>query len=221
MERAYRKVIIEYPQVRVGKNLGSREKSYIPLKLNPSGVLPPIFAATLIGFFKMLGNVSWLDISRYNFSGYTKTVMVFLSKALSLLLSDGNTLGILCHSLLIVLFCFFYTSIVFNTEETSENLRKSGAFIPGYRPGLMTKTHLDDILARITIVGAFYIAFISTLPALLNVFFHLNFPFQGTSILISVSITLDIISHVHSYVISHQYKPAFSRRATRRGRNRN
>ena len=220
MEQAYRKVIIEYPQMRIGQKIGSKEKSYIPLKLNPSGVLPPIFAATLIGFFKILGNASWLDTSRYHFSGYTAKVISFFSRTLALLLSDSNMLGVLCHCVLIMIFCVFYTSIVFNTEETSENLRKSGAFIPGHRPGLMTKKHLDGILSRITVVGAMYIAFIATLPAILNILFHFNFPFQGTSILISVSITLDIISHIHSYIISHQYKTALNRRSTIRGKNR-
>ena len=212
MERAYRKVIIQYPQVQTGKHMRSKEKSYMPLKLNPSGVLPPIFAATLIGFLKMMGSSSWLDVSRYSLSGYTKSVSIFASQTLSLLLSDSNALGVLCHGILIVLFSFFYTSIVFNTEETAENLRKSGAFIPGYRPGAMTKKYLDYILSRITVVGSIYIAFIATLPALLNVLLGLSFPFQGTSILISVSITLDIISHIHSYIISHQYQPILKKR---------
>ena len=216
MERAYRKVVIEYPQSRTGNVAYGSEKSYIPLKLNASGVLPSIFATSIIGFMKMIGQAPWLDFSSHITNGTVRSIFKGIAHVFALLLSDQNSLGILFQMTIIVLFCFFYTSIVFNTEETADNLRKSGAFIPGCRPGSMTKQYLETILERITVLGAAYIAFVATFPAVLNLLFGMDFPFQGTSILISVSITIEIISHIHSYVISHQYQPILSSRSVRR-----
>lgn len=193
MERAYRKVTVQYPRRQVGKQTYGAEQTFMPIKLNSTGVLSPIFAMALLGFFRMMGNwplVAHIPIVRDVFAVFS---------------FDNGIISILVQVALIVFFAFFYTTIVFNPEETTENLRKSGAFIPGYRPGVMTANYLTSLLHRLTVVGSAYIAFVVVLPALLNRLFYLNFPFQGTSFLIAVSVSLEIISQVHSYIISHQY----------------
>ena len=193
MERAYRKVIVQYPKRQVGQRIYAGEQTYMPFKLNASGVLSPIFAATLMGFFKLLSNWPFL-----------KSVPV-ISPILGFLFSDQVTVGLCVQITLIMFFAFFYTTIVFNPDETAESLRKNGAFIPGYRPGIMTRNYFIYLLNRLTVIGAAYIAFVVVMPDLMNIFFDLNFPFQGTSFLISVSVSLELISQVHSYIISHQY----------------
>ena len=193
MERAYRKVIVQYPRRQVGKQVYGGEQTYMPLKLNPTGVLAPIFATALLGFFNMLVNWPFLQ----KIPGVNTLLSFFFSgKGLAFLFVQAS---------LIIFFCFFYTTIGFKPEETAENLRKNGAFIPGYRPGAMTSNYFIYLLNRLTVIGAFYITFVVILPSLLNYTFGLNFPFQGTSFLISVSVSLELISQVHSYIISHQY----------------
>jgi preprotein translocase subunit SecY len=169
------------------------EQTYMPFKLNTSGVLSPIFAATLLGFFKLLGNAPWLK------------AVPFLSPIFALIFSDQGVVGLSVQVSLIVFFAFFYTTIVFNPDETAESLRKNGAFIPGYRPGIMTRNYFVYLLNRLTVIGSAYIAFVVIMPELLNLLFGLSFPFQGTSFLISVSVSLELISQIHSYIISHQY----------------
>jgi preprotein translocase subunit SecY len=181
----------------------------MPFKLNASGVLSPIFAATLLGFFKLLGNWPFLQ-----------SVPV-VSSVFSVLFSDGTPIGLLVQIMLIVFFSFFYTTIVFNPDETAENLRKNGAFVPGYRPGIMTRDYFIYLLNRLTVIGAAYIAFVVIMPELMNIVFGLNFPFQGTSFLISVSVSLELISQVHSYIISHQYKSLLRRSEPLKGANQN
>jgi preprotein translocase subunit SecY len=193
MERAYRKVIVQYPKRQIGQRIYAGEQTYMPFKLNASGVLSPIFAATLMGFFKLLGNWPWL-----------KSIPV-VSSILGVLFSDQGAIALCVQIALILFFAFFYTTIVFNPDETAESLRKNGAFIPGYRPGIMTRNYFIYLLNRLTVIGAAYIAFVVVMPDLMNVFFDLNFPFQGTSFLISVSVSLELISQIHSYIISHQY----------------
>lgn len=193
MEKAYRKIVVQYPKRQVGRHVYGGEQTYMPLKLNATGVLPPIFAAALLGFFKMLG--SWPLLQK----------IPVLNGILSTFFADYGPISLLVQVVLIVFFSFFYTTIVFNPEETAENLRKSGAFIPGYRPGVMTANYFTYLLDRLTVVGSVYIAFVVVLPAMANYLFSLRFPFQGTSFLISVSVSLELISQVHSYIISHQY----------------
>jgi preprotein translocase subunit SecY len=193
MERAYRKVTVQYPRRQMGQQVYGAEQTYMPLKLNTTGVLPPIFAATILGFFDTLMN--WPLLKK----------VPFLGDILGFALGRQG-LGILfVQATLIIFFSFFYTTIVFNPEETAESLRKNGAFIPGYRPGAMTAGYFVYLLNRLTVLGSGYIAFIVILPALVNWGLGLNFPFQGTSFLISVSVSLELISQVHSYIISHQY----------------
>jgi preprotein translocase subunit SecY len=165
MERAYRKVIVQYPKRQVGQRIYAGELSNWP---------------------------------------FLKSVPV-ISPILGFLFSDQVTVGLCVQITLIMFFAFFYTTIVFNPDETAESLRKNGAFIPGYRPGIMTRNYFIYLLNRLTVIGAAYIAFVVVMPDLMNIFFDLNFPFQGTSFLISVSVSLELISQVHSYIISHQY----------------
>lgn len=206
MERAYRKVVVQYPKRQVGRQVYGGEQTYMPLKLNATGVLPPIFAMALLQFLTMLGN--WPLLKKIPLVG------PFLSSVFS-----GYGIGMLAMQvILIVFFSFFYTSIVFNPEETAENLRKNGAFIPGYRPGTMTADYFIYLLNRLTVLGAAYIAFVVILPSLANYLFHLDFPFQGTSFLISVSVSLELISQVHSYLISHQYSRLLKRQSNEKGR---
>lgn len=205
MERAYRKVIVQYPKRQVGQRIYAGEQTYMPFKLNASGVLSPIFAATLLGFFKLLGN--WPIL---------KSIPV-VSTVFATLFSDQGPIGLCVQISLIVFFAFFYTTIVFNPDETAENLRKNGAFIPGYRPGIMTRDYFIYLLNRLTVIGAAYIAFVVVMPDLMNIIFKLNFPFQGTSFLISVSVSLELISQVHSYIISHQYRSLLRRQEPVKG----
>lgn len=192
MEKAYRKVTVQYPRRQVGQQIYGGEQSYIPFKLNATGVLPPIFATALLGLFSTLGNWSLL-----------KNIPILGSLLGGFSGSGWVTLGL--QVMLIVFFAFFYVVIVFNPEETAENLRKGGAFIPGYRPGIMTVNYITYLLNRLTCIGAVYIAFVVVLPSLVGEIFGIQFPFQGTSLLIAVSVTLELISQVHSYIISHQY----------------
>lgn len=200
MERAYRKVTVQYPKRQVGPQVHSAEQTYMPIKLNITGVLPLIFAVALLGFFRMLGNWSVIQ--------YIPVV----KDVFPVLFSDRGFFAIALQVGLIVFFSFFYTTIVFNPEETAENLRKNGAFVPGYRPGTMTAQYFLYLVNRLTTVGSIYIALVAVFPALVSQIFRVNFPFQGTSFLITVSVTLEMISQVHSYIISHQYSGLLKRK---------
>ena len=193
MERAYRKVVVQYPKRQMGRQVYSAEQSYMPMKLNSTGVLPPIFALALIGFLQLLANspvIAKIPPLRIFFTYFFTEAGIFL----------------LVKIALILFFAFFYTKIVFNPEETAENLRKNGGFIPGYRPGKMTADYFEYLLNRLTCIGGAYLAFVVVLPDLLSKIFHLEFTFQGTSFLIAVSVSMDCITQVHSYLIAHQYE---------------
>jgi preprotein translocase subunit SecY len=205
MEKAYRKVTVQYPKRQVGQRIYAGEQTYMPFKLNASGVLSPIFAATLLGFFKLLGN--WEPIKK----------IPVINTVFSTFFSNQGMAGLFVQVTLIVFFAFFYTTIVFNPDETAESLRKNGAFIPGYRPGIMTRNYFIYLLNRLTVIGATYIAFVVIMPDLMNAIFKLNFPFQGTSFLISVSVSLELISQIHSYIISHQYRSLLRRQEPVKG----
>lgn len=193
MEKAYRKVMVQYPNRQVGNRIYKGDQTYIPFKLNATGVLPPIFAASLLGFFKMFANWSLIKNTPY------------VGDAFSYMFADSGFFSLGIQVALIVFFAFFYVTIVFNPDETAENLRKNGAFIPGYRPGKMTADYMVYLLNRLTVVGAAYIAAVVIFPTLMNEIFGLNLTFQGTSVLIAVSVSLELISQIHSYIISHQY----------------
>jgi preprotein translocase subunit SecY len=193
MERAQRRLIVQYPKRQVGNKVYGGDSSHLPLKLNTSGVIPPIFAssllllpATLAGFSpdKTSGWISWF----------------------TLYLGRGQPLYLAIYVALIVFFCFFYTAIVFNPGETADNLRKYGGFLPGIRPGKSTGDYLDYVLTRLTVVGAVYLAAVCVLPEFIISRYSLPFYFGGTSILIVVSVTMDTVAQIQSHLLAHQYE---------------
>ena len=194
VERGQRKILVNYAKRQVGNKVYGGQSSHLPLKLNMSGVIPPIFAssiillpATVVGWFATGESLRWL-------------------KDLAGLLSPGQPIYVLLYAAAIVFFCFFYTALVFNSRETADNLKKSGAFIPGIRPGDQTARHIDRILSRLTLGGAVYITAVCLLPEFLVLKYNVPFYFGGTSLLIIVVVTMDFWAQVQSYVMSQQYE---------------
>jgi preprotein translocase subunit SecY len=194
VERGQRKILVNYAKRQVGNKVYGGQSSHLPLKLNMSGVIPPIFAssiillpATVVGWFATGDGLRWL-------------------KDLSAALSPGQPIYVLLYAAMIVFFCFFYTALVFNSRETADNLKKSGAFIPGIRPGEQTAKHIDRILGRLTLAGAVYITLVCLLPEFLVLKYNVPFYFGGTSLLIIVVVTMDFWAQVQSYVMSQQYE---------------
>ena len=193
MERAQRRVIVQYPKRQQGNKMFGGESSHIPLKVNTSGVIPPIFASSLlllpitVANFSASGGPDWLaEVTAY--------------------LGRGQPLYLVLYASLIVFFAFFYTSVVFNPTETADNLRKYGGFVPGIRPGRNTAEHLDYILTRLTVVGAAYLTAISIMPEILIADYGVPFYFGGTSLLIVVTVTMDTVAQIQSHLIAHQYE---------------
>ncbi|MED5620519.1 preprotein translocase subunit SecY [Ideonella sp. BN130291] len=194
VERGQRKILVNYAKRQVGNKVYGGQSSHLPLKLNMSGVIPPIFAssiillpATIVGWFATGEGMRWL-------------------KDISSALSPGQPIYVLLYAAMIVFFCFFYTALVFNSRETADNLKKSGAFIPGIRPGEQTARHIDKILSRLTLAGAAYITAVCLLPEFLVLKYNVPFYFGGTSLLIIVVVTMDFWAQVQSYVMSQQYE---------------
>ena len=194
VERGQRKILVNYAKRQVGNKVYGGQSSHLPLKLNMSGVIPPIFAssiillpATVVGWFATGDGMRWL-------------------KDFSSLLSPGQPIYVMLYAAMIVFFCFFYTALVFNSRETADNLKKSGAFIPGIRPGDQTARHIDKILSRLTLAGAIYITAVCLLPEFLVLKYNVPFYFGGTSLLIIVVVTMDFWAQVQSYVMSQQYE---------------
>jgi preprotein translocase subunit SecY len=194
VERGQRKILVNYAKRQVGNKVYGGQSSHLPLKLNMSGVIPPIFAssiillpATIVGWFATGEGLRWL-------------------KDLSGALSPGQPVYVLLYAAMIIFFCFFYTALVFNSRETADNLKKSGAFIPGIRPGDQTAKHIDRILSRLTLAGAIYITGVCLLPEFLVLKYNVPFYFGGTSLLIIVVVTMDFWAQVQSYVMSQQYE---------------
>jgi len=194
VERGQRKILVNYAKRQVGNKVYGGQSSHLPLKLNMSGVIPPIFAssiillpATAVGWFATGDSLRWL-------------------KDLAALLSPGQPIYVMLYAAAIVFFCFFYTALVFNSRETADNLKKSGAFIPGIRPGDQTARHIDRILSRLTLAGAIYITAVCLLPEFLVLKYNVPFYFGGTSLLIIVVVTMDFWAQVQSYVMSQQYE---------------
>jgi preprotein translocase subunit SecY len=205
MERAQRRILVQYPKRQVGNKMFGGDASHLPLKINTSGVIPPIFASSLLLLPATIANFQangqsfgWLgDITAY--------------------LAHGQPLYMALYVALIVFFCFFYTAIVFNPTETADNLRKYGGFIPGIRPGKNTADYLDYVLTRLTVVGAAYLAAVCILPEFLISEYSVPFYFGGTSLLIVVSVTMDTVAQIHSHLLAHQYE-GLIRKARLRGR---
>jgi preprotein translocase subunit SecY len=194
VERGQRKILVNYAKRQVGNKVYGGQSSHLPLKLNMSGVIPPIFASSIILFPATLGQ--WFGASEG---------MEWL-KNLSSTLSPGQPLYVLLYAAAIVFFCFFYTALVFNARETADNLKKSGAFVPGIRPGEQTSRYIDRILMRLTLAGAVYITLVCLLPEFLILKWNVPFYFGGTSLLIIVVVTMDFMSQVQAYIMSHQYE---------------
>ena len=194
MERAQRRVVVQYPKRMVGNRMSGGDSSHMPLKLNTSGVIPPIFASSLL----------LLPLTVVGFSGIGKGSDIM--DTVARYLQHGQPAYMLFYGALIIFFAFFYTAIVFNPDETAENLRKYGGFVPGIRPGKSTADYLDYVLTRITVIGAGYLVFVCLLPEILIAKFNLPFYFGGTSLLITVSVMMDTVAQIHSHLIAHQYE---------------
>ena len=194
VERGQRKILVNYAKRQVGNKIYGGQSSHLPLKLNMSGVIPPIFAssiilfpATLAGWFGASESMTWL-------------------KDVAGTLSPGQPIYVMLYAAAIIFFCFFYTALVFNSKETADNLKKSGAFVPGIRPGEQTARYIDKILMRLTLVGAGYITLVCLLPEFLILKWNVPFYFGGTSLLIIVVVTMDFMSQVQAHVMTHQYE---------------
>ncbi|MDO5086734.1 MAG: preprotein translocase subunit SecY [Comamonadaceae bacterium] len=194
VERGQRKILVNYARRQVGNKVYGGQSSHLPLKLNMAGVIPPIFAssiillpATVVGWFGAGDSMQWL-------------------KDAAAALSPGQPIYTLLYAAAIIFFCFFYTALVFNSRETADNLKKSGAFIPGIRPGEQTARYIDKILVRLTLAGAVYITFVCLLPEFLILKYNVPFYFGGTSLLIIVVVTMDFMAQVQNYLMSQQYE---------------
>jgi preprotein translocase subunit SecY len=194
VERGQRKILVNYARRQVGNKVYGGQSSHLPLKLNMSGVIPPIFASsiillpsTIVSWFSTGSSLNWL-------------------KDISAALSPGQPLYVMLYAVAIIFFCFFYTALVFNSRETADNLKKSGGFIPGIRPGDQTAKFIDKILLRLTLAGAIYITFVCLVPEFLILKYNVPFYFGGTSLLIIVVVTMDFMAQVQNYLMSQQYE---------------
>ncbi|GAB4203429.1 MAG: preprotein translocase subunit SecY [Tibeticola sp.] len=194
VERGQRKILVNYARRQVGNKVYGGQSSHLPLKLNMAGVIPPIFAssiillpATIVNWFSSSESMRWL-------------------KDISAALTPGQPIYVMLYAAAIVFFCFFYTALVFNSRETADNLKKSGAFVPGIRPGDQTAKYIDRILLRLTLAGAIYITFVCLLPEFLILKYNVPFYFGGTSLLIIVVVTMDFMAQVQNYLMSQQYE---------------
>jgi preprotein translocase subunit SecY len=194
MERAQRRITVNYAKRQQGRRMYAGQTSHLPFKLNMAGVIPPIFASSIILFPATIAN--WVGTSQaYNWL-----------TGLSASLSPGQPVYILIYASLIMFFCFFYTSLVFNSRDTADNLKRSGAFIPGIRPGQQTAEYIDKVLTRLTFWGALYITGVCLMPELMIYQFNVPFYFGGTSLLIIVVVTMDFMQQLQAHMMSHQYE---------------
>jgi len=208
VERGQRRVTVNYAKRQVGNKMYAGQTSFLPLKLNMAGVIPPIFAssiilfpATLGGWFGSAEGMTWLrDIAQT--------------------LSPGQPLYVMFYAVAIIFFCFFYTALVFNPKETADNLKKSGAFIPGVRPGRQTAEYIDKVMTRLTLAGAIYITAVCLLPEFLTLQWNVPFYFGGTSLLIIVIVVMDFMAQVQAHLMSHQYE-GLMKKANLKGHGRN
>ncbi|HKU69324.1 MAG TPA: preprotein translocase subunit SecY, partial [Burkholderiales bacterium] len=194
VETGQRRILVNYAKRQVGNKIYGGQSSHLPLKLNMSGVIPPIFAssiilfpATVVGWFGASEGMEWLK----NIAGT---------------LSPGQPIYVLLYASAIVFFCFFYTALVFNPKETADNLKKSGAFVPGIRPGDQTARYIEKIMLRLTLTGSIYVVLVCLLPEIMILNWNVPFYFGGTSLLIIVVVTMDFMAQVRAYVMSHQYE---------------
>ncbi len=205
-ERAQRRLTIQYPKRQIGNRMFQGDSSHLPLKLNASGVIPPIFASTLL----------YLPATAQQFIGSSSDEV---SRILALL-GPGQPIHVLLYIALIVFFSFFYTPIVIPPQETADNLKKYGGFIPGYRPGPRTAQYIEYVLNRITVVGAAYVSVVCILPEILSYQMQAPFYFGGTSLLIVVSVTMDTVAQIQSHLLAHQYEGLIKKSKLNKGRRR-
>jgi preprotein translocase subunit SecY len=198
VERGQRKILVNYARRQVGNKVYGGQSSHLPLKLNMAGVIPPIFASSIILLPATV--INWFS------SGESDNPVVLFMKDMAGALTPGQPIYVMFYAAAIVFFCFFYTALVFNSRETADNLKKSGAFIPGIRPGDHTAKFIDKILVRLTLAGAVYITFVCLLPEFLILKYNVPFYFGGTSLLIIVVVTMDFMSQVQNYMMSQQYE---------------
>ncbi len=194
VERGQRRITVNYAKRQQGRRLYAAQSSHLPLKLNMAGVIPPIFASSIILFPATLG--SWFSQNEN---------MAWLQDIVSVL-SPGQPIYVMLYALAIIFFCFFYTALQFNARDTADNLKKSGAFIPGIRPGEQTAKYIDQVMTRLTFVGALYITIVCLLPEFLILYWNVPFYFGGTSLLIIVVVVMDFMAQIQSHMMSHQYE---------------
>jgi preprotein translocase subunit SecY len=204
IERSQRRILIQYPKRQQGNRMIGGESSFLPLKVNAAGVIPPIFASSLL---LLPTTVATMAPPNTNDTGWWAQTIQFVQ----IYLSQGQPAFIVLYGALIMFFCFFYTSIIFNPEETAENLRKYGGFIPGYRPGKRTAEHLDYVLTRLTVIGSIYITAVCLMPEILRTQWAALGAIGGTAILIVVSVTMDTVAQIQSHLIGHQYEGMIKR----------
>jgi len=210
VERAQRRLLIQYPKRQVGNQMFEGQSSHLPLKLNTSGVIPPIFASSLLLLPTTVANLNTTGSG-----GSQSEILLWITTHIG----HGTPLFMAFYIGLIIFFAFFYTAIVFNPTDTADNLKKHGGFIPGIRPGERTAEYIDYVLSRITVVGAAYLAIVCLLPELLINYLGVPFYFGGTSLLIVVSVTMDTVAQIQGYLLAHQYE-GLIKRAKLRGRRR-
>ena len=207
VERGQRRIPVNYAKRQMGRKIFAAQASHLPLKLNMAGVIPPIFASSMLLFPSTLG--SWWGSSE----------SLSWLRDIATALSPGQPLYVMSYAALIIFFCFFYTALVFNPKETAENLKKSGAFVPGIRPGDQTAHYIDGVTTRLTLAGAIYVTLVCLLPEFLIVYWNVPFYFGGTSLLIIVVVVMDFIAQVQSHLMSHQYE-GLLKKANLRGQPR-
>jgi len=211
MERSQRRLLVQYPKRQQGNRMVGGDTSFLPLKINTAGVIPPIFASSLLLLpTTVMGFLATADLPPWA-QWLPGTVGA---------LQHGQPLFMLLYGALIIFFCFFYTSIVFNPDDTAENLRKYGGFLPGIRPGRRTAEYLDYVLTRLTVIGAAYITIVCLLPEALIGFYNAPFYLGGTSILIVVTVTMDTVTQIQSHLLAHQYEGLIKKSKLRGGRGR-
>ena len=193
VERGQRRIVINYPKRQQGRKMMAGQSSFLPLILNMAGVIPPIFASSIILFPSTLAG--W--VSSNEGMGWLQDI--------STMLSPGQPIYVMLYATAIIGFCFFYTALVFNSKETADNLKRSGAFLPGIRPGVQTATYIDKVMTRLTLIGAFYITLVCLLPEFMIVYWNVPFYFGGTSLLIIVVVVMDFISQLQTHMMSQQY----------------
>jgi len=207
MERAQRRLIVQYPKRQMGNRMFQGDSSHLPLKLNTAGVIPPIFASSLL-----LLPITFANFSAGQGPDWLNTITALVGR--------GQPLYLTMYISLIVFFAFFYTAVVFNPKDTADNLKQYGGFIPGIRPGERTAEYIDYVLTRITVVGAAYLAFVCIIPEILISYAAVPFYFGGTALLIVVSVTMDTVAQVQSHLLAHQYEGLIKKAKLRGGRRR-